>query len=329
MTSNDGFSVVAPINVTIPYKQTVIPYLDEIDEAAKMIGAVNTIVNKDGKLYGYNTDFYGMTALIEKNGMSLKNKKVVILGSGGTSKTSLAVAEFLGAKEILKVSRSAKDGSITYSELYENHTDADVIINTTPVGMFPDIFASPIDIEKFQQLSGVIDAVYNPLSTVLVSKAKKLGISSDCGLYMLTAQAVKAYEIFTDSTADDALCDRIFSEVLSEKKNIVLTGMPGSGKSTTGKILAEKLGREFIDTDEEIRKKTGIEISDYFERCGEKEFRSLETEVIKAISSKSGIVIATGGGAILKEENIDALKMNGTVYFLDRNKKQVILMLIR
>ncbi len=306
------------INVTIPYKETVIPFLDEISDTAKAIGAVNTVVNKNGKLYGYNTDFYGMTALIEKNNINFKDKKVVILGSGGTSKTSLAVSTALGAKEIIRVSRTGNENSVTYEELYKNHTDADILINTTPVGMFPEIFASPADIDKFTNLSGVVDAVYNPLTTMLVSSAKKRGIHADCGLYMLTAQAVRAYELFMDKTADSGLTDRIFSSVLSERKNIVLTGMPSSGKSTTGRIIAENLGREFIDTDDEIVKSAGMEITEYFKKLGEKKFRELETEVIKNISAKSGIVISTGGGAILKNENVDALKMNGTIYFLDR-----------
>lgn len=312
------------INVTIPYKETVIPYLDEISETAKSIGAVNTIVNKGGKLYGYNTDFYGMTALLEKNNIILKDKKVVILGSGGTSKTSLAVSQALGAGEIIRVSRTGNENSLTYEELYKNHTDADIIINTTPVGMFPNIFASPIDLEQFISLSGVIDAVYNPLTTVLVSQAKKRGIKADCGLYMLTAQAVKAYEFFMEKEADTALTDRIFSEVLSLKKNIVLTGMPGSGKSTTGKIIAKNLGREFIDTDDEIVKAAGMEIPEYFRLYGEKKFRELEAQVIKCVSAKSGVVIATGGGAVLNSENIDALKMNGTVYFLDRQLSDLL-----
>ncbi|MCQ2472380.1 MAG: shikimate dehydrogenase [Clostridia bacterium] len=312
------------INVTIPYKETVIPYLDEISETAKAIGAVNTIVNKNGKLYGYNTDFYGMTALIERNRISLKDKKVAILGSGGTSKTSFAVAKSLGAKEIIRVSRTGNENSATYEELYKCHTDADVLINTTPVGMFPNIFESPVDLEKFTNLSGVIDAVYNPLSTLLVSGAKEKNIPAECGLYMLVAQAVKAYEFFTEKEADSSLTDRIFSEVLSEKKNIVLTGMPCSGKSTTGRILARKLCRKFIDTDAEIVKFSGMEISGIFERFGEEKFREIETEIIKKFSEKSGVIIATGGGAILKKENINALKMNGTIYFLDRPLEELL-----
>ena len=312
------------INVTIPYKQAVISFLYEISPTAKAIGAVNTVVNRDGRLYGYNTDFYGMTSLLNKNNIELKNKKVAILGSGGTSKTSAAVAESLGAVEILRVSRSGKENSIVYEELYEKHSDIDVIINTTPVGMYPDIFESPIELSHFKNLSGVADAVYNPLTTKLVQDARQLGITAQSGLYMLTAQAIRAYEIFMDKKADDGLLDSIFSDVLSSKKNIVLTGMPGSGKSTIGKAVAEKTGREFIDTDEEIKKEIGMEISDYFESFGERAFRDKETEIIKKISALSGVVIATGGGAVLREENVLALKMNGTLYYMDRPLEQLI-----
>ena len=312
------------VNVTIPYKQTVIPFLNEISKTARDIGAVNTVVNCDGKLYGYNTDFFGMTSLLKKNKISLIGKKVAILGSGGTSKTSVAVAKSLGANEILRVSRTGNDNSITYDELYENHSDTDVIINTTPVGMYPEIFSSPIDLSVFKKLSGVADAVYNPLTTKLVQDAQKMGIPAESGLYMLTAQAIRAYEIFMNTEADPELLDSIFSDILKEKKNIVLTGMPGSGKSTIGKAVAQKLGREFIDTDEEIKKDIKMEIAEFFENSGEKLFRDKETEVIKRISALSGVVIATGGGAVLRQENIDALKMNGTVYYLDRPIEQLI-----
>ena len=312
------------INVTIPYKQAVIPFLYEISPTAKAIGAVNTVVNRGGRLYGYNTDFYGMTSLLNKNNIELKNKKVAILGSGGTSKTSAAVAKSLGAAEILRASRSGKENSVLYGELYEKHGYVGVIINTTPVGMYPDIFASPVELSRFKNLSGVADAVYNPLSTQLVLEAERMGIPAQGGLYMLTAQAIKAYEIFMDTKARDGLLDSIFASVLSSKKNIVLTGMPGSGKTTIGKAAAEKTGRVFIDTDEEIKKETGMEISDYFERFGETAFRDKETQVIKKISLLSGAVIATGGGAVLREENVLALKMNGTIYYMDRPLQQLI-----
>lgn len=319
------------INVTIPYKKDVIPYLDKMDESAKKIGAVNTIVNQAGKLFGYNTDFFGMRALILKLGLQFSGKKVMILGTGGTSNTAVAVSEALGAKEIIIVGRNAKNGVITYGEAYQNHTDADFIINTTPCGMFPypdgneTTLGTPIDLEKFPSVRGVIDAVYNPLRTNLVMNALKKGIPAEGGLYMLVAQAVIAAEKFMDTQLDPSLTDRIFSEIESTKENIVLTGMPGSGKSTVGKILAKKLNRKFIDTDEEIVKKAGKSISDIFAEVGNEGFRKLEAEAIASVSSEnSGAVIATGGGAILRDDNIQALKRGGKIYFLNRPLENIV-----
>ena len=312
------------INVTIPYKEAVIPYLYEMSDTAKSIGAVNTVINRNGKLYGYNTDFYGMTALIKKNSIDFNGKKVAVLGTGGTSKTAKAVAKKLGAKTVIKVSRNKTDSTITYDELYSEHTDIDIIINTTPVGMFPQIYASPVDLSKFNSLSGVIDAVYNPLETKLVADAKKQVIPAESGLYMLVGQAIKAYEIFMNKTVPENLLDNIFNDVKSQKQNIVLIGMPGSGKTTIGKAVAQKLGRDFIDSDDEIKKIIKTEISDYFSQYGEENFRDVETQVIKDIAKSSGVVIATGGGAVLRHENIDALKMNGIIYFLDRPLSDII-----
>ncbi len=313
------------INVTIPYKQTVIPFLDEIDDMAQRIGAVNTIVNRDGKLYGYNTDFYGMKALIERLKLDLNGTKVLILGTGGTSKTANAVADSLGAKAILTVGRSAKDGVISYETAYAEHTDADFIINTTPCGMYPypdgkeDMAGTPIDLAKFPNVKGVIDAVYNPIRTNLVMDAKERGIPAEGGLYMLVAQAIKAAEYFMDTKLDDALYERIYTEILASKENIVLTGMPGSGKSTVGKALAEVMGREFIDTDAEIVKKAGKEITDIFAEVGNDGFRKIEAEVVTEIANqKGGAIIATGGGAILRDDNVRALRRAGRVYFLNR-----------
>lgn len=306
------------INVTIPYKKDVIPYLYYVDDMAFKIGAVNTIVNKNGKLYGYNTDFLGMTALILKNGIEIADKKILILGGGGTSLTAVAVAENLSAKEILKVSRTKKDGFITYDEVYKDHLDADVIINTTPVGMYPNIDASPIDLKRFCNLSGVVDAVYNPLSTSLVSEALKLGIKAVGGLYMLVAQAVYAAEKFTDTKIASAKIDSVYKEILLSKKNIVLIGMPSSGKSTIGKQLASILGMNFIDTDELIVKNSGRTIPEIIEKDGENYFRSLESDAVLEAAAKENSVIATGGGAILNEKNVELLKLNGRIYFLDR-----------
>lgn len=312
------------INVTIPYKEAVIPYLYELSETAKSIGAVNTVVNRGGKLYGYNTDFYGMTALIKKNNIDFAGKKVAVLGTGGTSKTAAAVAKSLGAETVIKVSRKSTDGTVTYDELYKNYSDTDIIINTTPVGMFPQIYASPVDLSCFAHLTGVIDAVYNPLETKLVADAKVKGIPAESGLYMLVAQAIRAYEIFMDKTTEENLLNSIFSDVKSQKQNMVLIGMPGSGKTTIGQAVSKKLGRDFIDSDDEIKKIIKTDISDYFEKYGEEKFRDVETEVIKNISKLSGAVIATGGGAVLRQENVDALKMNGVLYFLDRPLEQII-----
>lgn len=304
------------INVTIPYKQTVIPFLDSVSEIAKRIGAVNTIVNRDGKLYGYNTDYYGMKSLIERVGIDPNGKKCLILGTGGTSKTAFAVTTDMGASEILMVSRNKTDGNITYKEAVTLHNDANVIINTTPSGMFPDCESTPIDISSFTNLEGVIDVVYNPLRTNLVSDAKSRGIKSEGGLYMLVIQAVVAVEKFLDTKIEKNVADEIFNSILESKENIVLTGMPGSGKSTVGKLLGID-GFEFIDTDEEIEKRCGCTIKELIESKGEKYFRDLETEVIRDVSSKNCRIISIGGGAVLREENVKYLKRNGKLFFIN------------
>ncbi len=304
------------VNVTIPYKQTVIPYLDSMSDVAKRIGAVNTIVNKNGSLHGYNTDYYGMKALIERIGVSLKNKKVLILGTGGTSKTARVLAEDMDASEVLNVSRSKSGNYITYEDALKEHSDADVIINTTPSGMYPDCDSQPIDISVFRNLEGIVDAVYNPLRTNLVLNAKAKGIKAEGGLYMLVMQAVIAVGKFLDTEIPKAVADNVFTQILASKENIVLTGMPGSGKSTVGKLLKID-GFSFVDTDEEIKKRCGCSIKELIDRKGEKYFRDLETAVIKDISSKGCQIISTGGGVILREENVNALKRNGKLFFIN------------
>lgn len=312
------------INVTIPYKQAVIPLLDEISPDAEAIGAVNTIVNRSGILCGYNTDFGGMRALIERVGIVLKYKKALILGTGGTSLTATAVCERLGAKKILRVSRGGRDGAITYEQAYDDHSDADVIINTTPCGMYPSIFDCPIELDRFTNLSGVIDAVYNPLCTSLVLSARERGIAAEGGLYMLVAQAVLAAQLFTGKELDTvALTNEIYEEIYFSKRNIVLSGMPASGKSTVGKIVAEQLGREMLDTDSLIVEREG-NIRAIFETKGEKYFRDLESEVIREVSALSGKVISLGGGAILRPENVSALRRNGEIYFIDRSPEYLV-----
>ncbi len=312
------------INVTIPYKELIMPYMYSIDEHALAIGAVNTVVNRDGKLYGYNTDFYGMSMLLKHAEITLRGKKTVILGTGGTSKTALAVAQAMGASEILRVSRDGKEDAITYGELYEKHTDAEIIINTTPCGMYPKIFDTPIDLSRFNNLSGVIDAIYNPLRTPLVSAAKERGIPAEGGLYMLVAQAVRASEIFIDTTYPAGELLRVYRKIAGEKENIVLIGMPASGKSTVGALLSKEYGRELIDTDALIVEKAGKSIPEIFAERGEAGFRELESEVIREVSKKTSVIIATGGGAVLKKENVAALRENGRLYFIDRPLENLI-----
>lgn len=306
------------VNVTIPYKQTVMPYLAHIDTFAEKIGAVNTVVNKNGELYGYNTDFFGLKSLIERIGVSLQNKKVAILGTGGTSKTAAAVCEHLGAKEIIKVSRREENGAVCYQTLYESHADVEYLINTTPVGMFPSTNACPVEIDKLPCLLGVADVVYNPLQTLLVLQAKARKIPAEGGLYMLVAQAIKAAELFLGEEIPVFQTERIFKEMLFAKRNIVLIGMPSSGKSTVSKMLGERLGRRVLDTDEVIVQTTGRKIPEIFASEGEEKFRELEKQAVESVSSQTGVVIATGGGAILKPENVENLRKNGKIYFLDR-----------
>lgn len=312
------------INVTIPYKQDVIPFLYEIEENARLIGAVNTIVNRDGKLYGYNTDFGGMTALIHRAGISVADKKVLILGTGGTSKTAAAVAKHLGAAAVYKVSRTAGDGVITYVEALSRHNDADILINTTPRGMFSREAGMPIDPLAFPRLCGVVDAVYNPLRTAFVQCARKAGIPAIGGLYMLVMQAVLASEIFTGTPISADKAAAVYRKIHLQKENIVLTGMPASGKTTIGRLLAEKLGRPFIDTDAEIVKAAGADIPTLFAERGESAFRDLETAAVRAATAGTGVVIATGGGAILRPENVDALRQNGRLFFLDRSPENLL-----
>ncbi len=312
------------INVTIPYKQDVIEHLDWISDEARAINAVNTIVNKDGKLYGFNTDYYGLKALIEREEVSLENKKVVVLGSGGTSNTAFAVAKDMNSKEVLKVSRTSREGYITYEELYEKHNDCEVVINTTPCGMFPKINVSAVDLNKLPDVTAVFDAVYNPLKSKIILDAKKKNITAVGGLYMLVSQAAFAVEKFIDAPVDSEKVEKIFQSLYKDKMNIVLIGMPSSGKTTVGKAISEKLCKDFTDSDEEIVRSAGKSIPDIFADDGESVFRSIEKDVIKTLSMKNSQIISTGGGVILNDENIEVLKGNGRVYFLDRPLEKLV-----
>ena len=305
------------INVTIPYKTEVIQYLDEISDEARKINAVNTVVNVNGRLFGYNTDFYGMKALLKRSAIELANKKVAILGSGGTSKTAFAVAADCGACEILTVSRTIKQGCITYGELYQKHTDIQVLINTTPCGMFPEIDESPVDLAAFTALEAVLDAVYNPLRTRLVCEARDRGIKAAGGLYMLVSQAAYAAEKFFGDSSYLSMTERVYNGVFISRMNAVLIGMPGSGKTTVGGILAKNTGYAFADTDLLVEMFDGRTPKEIITSSGEKYFRLLERSVAAALAMDNGKVIATGGGIVLDKRNIDLLRENGRIYLLN------------
>ena len=293
------------INVTIPYKKDVMPCLDYTDPAAEKIGAVNTVVNRDGKLYGYNTDITGITALIKRvlarsGRTDLSGLTVLIAGTGGTSLTAVAAARGLGAVNVIRMSRTGRDGATTYYRAEKRHSDAGFLINCTPCGMYPDDESIPVRLSRFGSLVGVVDVIYNPLRTRLVRAALKAGIPAEGGLYMLVSQAVAAYELFTGKKADGGLTDRIYAELMGSLENIVLIGMPSSGKTTVGKYIAKKTGREFTDTDRVIVKNAGKDIKTIFAESGEAAFREIETETIRFLScGHTGKVIATGGGAVL------------------------------
>ena len=306
------------INVTIPYKQDVIPYLSEISEQARKIGAVNTIVNRGGKLFGYNTDFSGMDALFTQLSLDPAGKKVLILGTGGTSRTAKALMEARGASEVIRVSRTKKEDAVSYEEAYEAHRDAKIVINTTPSGMFPASDGCPIELCRFPELIGAVDAVYNPLRTNFIQDAEARGIPAAGGLYMLVAQAVFAAEHFTGKKYPEGLTERIFKKIRSDKENIVITGMSGAGKSAVGKALRRITGRLLFDTDALIVEKAGMPITEIFGKYGEAHFRELEAEVIRGLSVKNGVIISTGGGAVLREDNVRELKKNGRIFFLRR-----------
>lgn len=313
----------AGVNVTIPYKQQVIPYLDDLSDTARAIGAVNTIVNRSGRLYGDNTDLAGMIALIRRLGLELHGKKVLILGTGGTSKTARAAAQQLEAAEVYRLSRSGREDAVTYEEARRLHGDAAVLINTTPCGMYPAVEDRPLDPADFPRLEGVVDAVYNPLRTNLVLAARERGIPAQGGLYMLAAQAVYAGALFRGCQAAQADIDLAYRTVLRQVENIVLIGMPSAGKTTVGQLLARRTGKKFTDTDTLAEQRIGMTIADYFRTSGEEAFRAREQETVAEVSAAGGQIIATGGGAILRRENLTALRRNGLLVFLDRPIEQL------
>ncbi|MEY8320991.1 shikimate kinase [Lachnospiraceae bacterium 46-61] len=312
------------INVTIPYKIDVIPYLHSIDNKAKAVGSVNTIVNQNNKLLGYNTDFDGFLYLLKQNHINVKNKKVLVLGKGGASKAIIAVLNYLQSKEIITVYYKHSPDTVTYEVCQKLHNDADVIINTTPVGMYPNIDDCPINLEHYTKCKAVVDIIYNPIKTKLILEAKKRNMIAVGGLEMLIAQAKYAVEIFLNTSIPEYRIDDIYKELLFEKKNVVLIGMPSCGKTTIGIELAKLLQKDFVDIDAEIVSKIGMSISDYFEKYGECAFRDMEQEVIKEYSVKNNFVISTGGGCIKRKQNMMYLYMNGAILFIQRDLSKLV-----
>lgn len=303
------------LNVTIPYKKDVIAFCDELTDCARKMGAVNTIVQrKDGTRIGHNTDFFGFSSMVERMQIPLAGKKVLVLGSGGASVTAVAVLKELEAKVIV-ISRSGKNN-------YENlhlHSDASLIVNATPVGMYPYAGISPVDLDLFPNLEGVLDIIYNPSKTRLLLDAEARNVPYQNGLWMLVAQAKESAEWFLGEKIGDDIIGEIHDKLQKQMENIVLIGMPGCGKSTVGKMLSEKLGRVFVDADEAIVQMAGMPIPEIFSTQGESGFRKLETEVLSILGQKSGQVIATGGGCVTREENYPLLHQNGTIYWLKRD----------
>ena len=303
------------LNVTIPYKKDVIPYLDELSPRAKRIGAVNTIVRReDGSLIGHNTDYFGFEMMVRASGLSIAGKKVLVLGSGGASMPVVAALTEQGANVIV-ISRS---GENNYNNLHL-HRDASVIVNTTPVGMYPNVGNSPLDLEQFPNLEGVLDIIFNPARTQLLLDAEEKGLVAMNGLLMLVAQAKESAEWFTGKAIPDDVISAIHASLRRQMENIVLIGMPGSGKSTVGMILAEKLEKKFVDADTYLTQKAGRSIPDIFASGGEAGFRALETETLAELGKQSGLVIATGGGCVTQERNYPLIHQNGTIFCLDRD----------
>lgn len=303
------------INVTIPYKKAVIPYLDVVSPEAQKIGAVNTITVRDGKLYGDNTDYFGFVYMLQKSGISIKGKKTVVLGGGGASATVQAVLHDFGAKEVIVVDLNTENN---YKNLYL-HYDGEIIVNTTPVGMYPNNLKSLVNLDDFKNLSGVLDVVYNPLKTKLILDAEERNIPCSAGLSMLVAQAKKAHEIFFDTKIETLVCEKIENILKKQMCNIVLIGMAGCGKSTIGKVLAEKLNKELVDTDQMIENVENMPIPEIIEKFGEVHFRNCENAAVILAGREKECIIATGGGVVTRVENYNPLKQNGIIVFINRD----------
>ncbi len=302
-------------NVTIPYKKTVMPFLDEISEEARRIGSVNTITRTARGLRGDNTDYYGFSYMVKKSGIEIKGKRVLILGTGGAALTANTVCADMGAECITHVSRT---GDVNYENVYSLCAEYEVVVNCTPVGMYPHNLVSPIILERLKNCIGVIDMIYNPAKTKLLLDAERLSIPYINGLSMLVAQAKRACELFLDERIDNGEIDRITDKIANETSNVILVGMPGCGKSTVGRLLSEITGRELIDTDEMISASSGRTPSEIINLYGEEEFRKIEHVEVANAGKLSGKIISTGGGVVTRRENFDALRQNGVVVFIHR-----------
>ena len=308
------------INVTIPYKEAVLPFLDFVSEEARKIGAVNTIVNREGKLWGYNTDYFGFQALADRAGVCFEGRSILILGAGGAAKTVAAVVRDQGASSVTHAVRCPKtSGQLALAELQAG-APFEIVVNCTPAGMFPHDEERITDLKAFPKLKGALDLIYNPLRTEFILDAEALGVPAEGGLYMLVAQAVKAREFFDGVSCQTGnAVQTCYNNLLNAKRNLVLIGMPSSGKSTIGRALAEKTGRPFVDTDSLISARAGKSIPQIFAEEGETAFRELEAGVIRELSPRTGLIIATGGGAILNGQNVRRLRRNGLLCFIRRD----------
>ena len=303
------------LNVTIPYKRTVLPFCDEVSEAVRLIGSANTLVCEDGRIRADNTDLPGFLEMLRAAGIGLAGKKIVILGSGGTSLTAQAACRVSGARETVVISRS---GPVGYEALYRDHTDAEVLINATPVGMYPGNLASPADLTRFPRLTGVADVIYNPAKTALILDAEKLGIPHADGLRMLAAQAWHAARPFLKEDLPVSRIDEACALVRRKTRNLILVGMPGCGKTTLGRQAAALLQRPFVDLDVEIERQTGKAVAQVFAEAGEPAFREMESAMAEKYGKESGLVIATGGGTVLRRGNVRALRQNGVLVWVRR-----------